>query len=76
MNNFMICFAVMKILPKIIQPTCVTVHNSSLIGSIFCNNIIDDMQFGFRANDYFYQYCLKNFKKNKGKEKKLAQRSI
>ena len=29
-------------LPKIIQPTCVNEHNSSLIANIFSNNIIDD----------------------------------
>ena len=33
-------------LPKIIQPTSVTEHNSSLINNIFSNNIIDDTKSG------------------------------
>ena len=33
-------------LPKIIQPTCVTEHNSSVIDNIFSNNIIADTKSG------------------------------
>ena len=46
-------------LPNIIQPTCVTVHNSSLIDNIFSNNIINDTRSGnilLTLSEHFLQF--------------------
>ena len=46
-------------LPKIIQPTRVTEHNSSLIDNIFSNNIIDDTKSGnilLTLSEHFSQF--------------------
>ena len=46
-------------LPKIIQPTCVTEHTSSLIDNIFSNNIIDDTRSGnilLTLSEHFSQF--------------------
>ena len=46
-------------LPKIIQPTCVTEHTSSLIDNIFSNNIIEDTRSGnilLTLSEHFSQF--------------------
>ena len=46
-------------LPKIIQPTCVTEHTSSLIDNIFSNNIIDETKSGnilLTLSEHFSQF--------------------